>query len=187
MSFAMEEPGNLFIDADNNTRPDLKVAFPKNMVTTTYALDLTIVSPFEGTGKGELKVTNPQRPDDCDARSIKAAADKTRKYKVPCQQRNMVFVPFVMYTTGKLHVEGYKFLEKLAAYAEERRKVPKDILMRYYLKVLSVCLVKRIGYTITSRATASFSRNYNIRDTFRQGNAMAVEVGGSRVRVHRAP
>jgi hypothetical protein len=84
----------------------------------------------------------------------------------------MEFVPFVMYTTGKVHVEGYKFLEKMAA---------------YYLKVLSVCLIKRIGYTIAFRATASFSRNYNIRDTFRQGNALAVEVGGSRVRVHRAP
>ena len=187
MTYAMEEPANMFIDADNRTRPDLKVAFSKNMVTTTFALDLTIVSPFEGTGKGDLKVSNPDHPHLCDVRAVKAAADKTRKYKLPCQQRHIEFVPFVMYTTGKLHDEGYKFLERMAAYAEERRKVPKAILMRYYLKILSVCLIRRIGYTIASRATASFSRNYNVREAYRQGNELAVEVGGSRVMVRRAP
>ncbi len=179
MSYSVEEPRHLFIDADNRTRPDLLVAFNKNLVTTNYALDLTIICPFDGAGKGNLRTTT----DDCNARADKAARDKSTKYQQMCQQRQMKFVPFVVYSTGKVHKDGVRFLEGLAAQAEEKRRIPKHILYKYYLKILSVCLVRRLGHTISCRATGSFSRNYRVREAYRVGNELAIAVGGSRVYV----
>jgi hypothetical protein len=176
MAYAMEEPANLFIDANNQTRPDIRVDICKNMVTTRYALDLTLICPFKGAGKGDLKIGangNPRVQGGCDARAKTAAGYKATKFAQPCQQRNLVFVPIVMYTTGKIHEDGYKFLQQLAAHGEERRRIPKNVLLKYYLKLLSVCLVKRVSYTICTRAAHSFARNYNIRGTFRTGNALA--------------
>ena len=42
---------------------------------------------------------------------------KESKYKEICKQRNITFVPFIMYSTGKIHKEGMAFLRSLAKHA----------------------------------------------------------------------
>ncbi len=131
----------------------------------TYAIDLTIVCPFKGSQKGTLSLPDASRnrPQDCDLHAQQAARNKDAKYKDHCKNHNVTFVPFVVYSTGKLHASAYRFLKAMATYAGERRKVPASVLLRYYLKILSVHLTKRIGHTIHQRAIACLSGNIRVR------------------------
>ena len=83
-----------------------------------------------------------------------------------------------MYTTGKVHATAKGFLTNLAKHASTRRQVDERILYNYYLKMLSVQLVKRIGYVITSKANALTSKQpSNLHESFRQGNERAYVIG----------
>ena len=90
-----------------------------------------------------------------------------------------------MYTTGKLHSTAYDFLKKLATFAGERRKIPPSVLLRYYLKILSVNLVKRLSFTIRLKADACSSGNIRIREAIRDGNERALRIGGTYQRRNR--
>ncbi len=90
------------------------------------------------------------------------------------------FVPFVMYTTGKLHEDAKKFLSLLAEQAAEHRHISKDIIYNYYMKLLSVCLVNRIAYVISTKVNGWLSNNLDLVETYRFGNERANEVGDSR-------
>ena len=172
----------MFLDAEERIRPDLEVEFADaTSKMTTYALDLTIVCPFTGSQKGSLGLpTQVQtRPQDCDHQADQAAKEKDRKYKDFCKQRNVTFVPFVMYTTGKLHSTAYRFLKSMSTYVGERRKIPPSVLLRYYLKILSVNLIRRIGYTIRVKSDACLSGTLRIREAIRDGNERALQIGGT--------
>ena len=88
-----------------------------------------------------------------------------------------------MYKTGKLHKDAHKFLKDLAAHASTRRKIPAAVLLRYYLKLLSVNLTRRIGFTISQRAAACVSGSTRLRDAIRDGNERAITIGGTYRRV----
>ena len=148
---------------------------------STFALDVTLVCPFDGSQKGDLKVptSDQQEVEQCDKQANQKAKAKRDKYGQVCKDRNIEFVPFVFYTTGKLHQEAVKFLRLLATHAAEHRKLSEGTLFRYYLKMLSISLVQRIGYTIQTKAVACTTRNFRIREVLRNGNEQALMVGGS--------
>ena len=142
-------------------------------------MDLTLICPYEGPASGELRVVSA----DADKRAFEAARKKRNKYEENCKTKNMKFTPFVMYTSGKIHSDGLRFIEQLADYAAERRGILAGTLKNFYLKLLSVSLVKRLAYTINTRATACYSRNYDFRKCFRDENALINE--SSRVYIHQ--
>ena len=182
MTHAQEEPPHLFPTADTALRPDIVVSFPVALETKTFALDVTLVCPFNGAQKGTLTLplTEQQDAKKCDVQADSRAKLKRDKYGQQCKERNIEFVPFVIYTTGKLHRDAVGFLRKLAQHAAEHRKIPEGVLLRYYMKLLSVTLVQRVGYTIHTRAIACTTRNFRIREVLRNGNELALSVGGSR-------
>ena len=144
-----------------------------------HAVDITIVSPFDGVRKGVLRVKN-QSVANSDYEANLAAKLKNDKYKAACDARNLKFVPFVVYTSGKFHEDAEAFLENLAASAAERRRIPSKVLYNYYAKVLSVCLVKRLGYAISTRASGWLSNNFiDVAQDYRIGNQRAIEIGDS--------
>lgn len=181
MTHAQEEPGHLFPGIEKALRPDLVVSFPVKLEMKTFALDVTLVCPFDGSQKGDLKVptSDQQEVEQCDKQANQKAKAKRDKYGQVCKDRNIEFVPFVFYTTGKLHQEAVKFLRLLATHAAEHRKLSEGTLFRYYLKMLSISLVQRIGYTIQTKAVACTTRNFRIREVLRNGNEQALMVGGS--------
>lgn len=187
IAFAQEEPANLFPQIQEELRPDLVTAFKVKDETVTFALDVTLVCPFTGVQSGRLTLPINDNVDanQCDVHADARAQLKRDKYEAHCTARNIRFVPFVVYTTGKIHKSGVKFLKSLAAHAAEQRKIPEGTLLRYYCKMISVCLVQRIGYTIHTRAMACTTRNFRIRDVLRNGNEMALRLGGSQVSVRR--
>ncbi len=86
-----------------------------------------------------------------------------------------------MYTTGKFHKSAIAFLKDLAQQAAERRHIGANVIYNYYVKILSVCLIKRIGYTISQKTTSWLSKNANVIEAFRLGNERALEIGGTEI------
>ncbi len=43
------------------------------------------------------------------------------------------FVPFVMYSTGRIHKDAMAFLKKLARHAHDVRNIPEATLLKYYI------------------------------------------------------
>jgi hypothetical protein len=175
-AFSQEEPFNMFADQDLGLKPDIKASFSIKGKFVEHALDLTIVSPFDGVRKGVLSVKN-QSVQNPDHEANLAAKLKNDKYKQACDAHNLKFVPFVVYTSGKLHKDAKQFLENLASSAAERRHIPSKVLYNYYAKVLSVCLVKRLGYVISTKASGWLSHSFDVAQDYRVGNQRAMEIG----------
>ncbi len=180
-AYCVEEPTDLIL-VDNNQhrkRPDIVTSLNVNNVSTDFALDLTIVSPFVGVRSGNLEISGSSRTNS-DFEANEAAKRKTEKYGAICENSlKMKFLPFVMYTTGTIHSTAKQFLNNLAKQGAERRQISERILYNFYLKMLSCCLVKRIGYIITTKANAVISHDCgnNLIQTFRQGQERALDIG----------
>lgn len=169
MAYAVEEPQGALLglpdgSPDDRRPADVFVAFSYKGISRHYAIDISIVCPFDGAASGKLTVADP---NDLDKRANEAAERKKRKYSEACKAAGMTFVPFIIFSTGKIHKDALRFIDQLCDYASECKGVAKGILRGYFLKMISVQLVKRIGYTINTRARAIFSRNYDYRRCFR--------------------
>ncbi len=177
-----EEPRDLYIGVgDDRKRPDVAVSISvKSTPFVNHVLDLTVVSPFLGVGKGELEVPSDARVLEPDKRANDAAEAKNKKYSEISANAGLKFVPFVMYTTGKLHKDAENILELLAEQASERRHIPAGIIKNYYMKLLSVCLVNRIGYAISIKVSGWQSNNLDLAEAYRFGNERAEEIGDTR-------
>ena len=69
----------------------------------------------------------------------------------------------------KIHATAKRFLINLAEHAADRRQISANVLYNYDLKMLSMCLVKRIGYMITTETNAiKTNRNTNVTKILRQ-------------------
>ncbi len=103
-------------DAATQIRPDMVMDIAaSNMTHKKYAIDVSIVCPFDGSKSGKLQIT---RTDDnmpkYNANAENKASTKNNKYKKLCDDRGIVFIPFIIYSTGKIHNDGLKLLQKLA-------------------------------------------------------------------------
>lgn len=197
MTHAVKEPYHLFNGSDK--RPDIYVKFGDNVeINKPYAVDLTIVCPFEGSQSGNLVVPDmPAANANADThnrfkakilnkdnkihnkRADEAKKRKVRDYGELCKNAGMEFVPFVMSSTGKIHAEGISFLKKLATHSAEVRKLSFGTLFRYYKKILSISLIKQVTHTIYNKAIARSSHNNSkdLQDDIRKTNILAIEEG----------
>lgn len=194
MTFAVEEPKRLF-NINTDDKPDLLLQFAQdNVMNKKFAVDITITCPFFGSRKGELSI--PQAPasvnvveskDHHDKRAIVKRDAKIKHYGQWCKDVGIEFVPFVMYSTGKIHKEGLTLLKKLATHGSEARNIPEKILLKYYKKLLSFALIRYVTRSIYIKSMVNVSRNYNHRDIrafIKEGNILALEQGSSRVSLH---
>ncbi len=53
-----------------------------------------------------------------------------------------------MYTTGKIHKYGVRFLKTLAHHASKIREIPKSTLLNYYVKLINFALIREASRTI---------------------------------------
>jgi hypothetical protein len=176
----IEEPSKTFVGENvSNLRPDLIANISvKSTPEVNYAVDLTIVSPFSGVQRGVLQQPSNEEVLLPDKKANEAAEKKNKKYVKVCSDHGFTFVPFVMYTTGKLHQDAVKFLGLLAEQAAAKRHIASSIIQNYYVKLLSVCLVKRIGYVISTKVNG-LSTTTDLVEAFRFGNERCNEIGDS--------
>ncbi len=180
-------------------RPDLEVAFPilpSNNVT--FAVDLSICCPFEGSQVGAPVVSIQNSIDNDNANGVpknyenkianKRVSEKKNKYDRICKQKGCRFVPFIMYSTGRIHKHACKFLYQLANHAKDIRNLPQNTLMNYYVKLLNFALIKEATHTICvkSHEIGSYMRNANsnVRAEIRVGNNNANEIANPPIVVY---
>jgi hypothetical protein len=177
------EPKNLLADG---LIPDIQIKFPRLDHNYSECLvDLAVVSPFEGVSRGILQLPNSSSDGNLDnlhkKRAERKANEKRQKYKQAIQQlnrREVKLVPFVISNTGAIHKDGMSLLNKLADHSSEFRRIPKNTLLNFYLKMISLTFIRSISRTIHTKAISAFSGNFtNPRANLRKGNLVATEVG----------
>ena len=176
LAYASREEPPKTVNGPRNKRVDIETSISVNNVLKKFSIDVTIVSPFEGTQSGVLENPTDAGLLQPDKRAENAKAYKKNKYEALCTDSD--FVPFVVNTTGKVHHDADLFLDKLADHAAARRHIPPSIIKNYYLKMLSVCLVKRVGHVISSKMS-SFSSAIDVIEAFNSGNERADAIGNT--------
>ncbi len=181
---SIQEPVQLLYvpNAVSQVRPDLHVKFAPINTTEPrdYAIDLTIVCPFHGSESGILSTGYSNLTYDkvelkhINSRAIASKKTKIAKYGPICKNhtKEIKFVPFVVNTTGQIHSEGIAFLRKLAIHAAETRyAADENVFFNYYLKKMSVGLMKLVANTIYAKAVNHFARTINNpKNHLRDGN-----------------
>ncbi len=83
--------------------------------------ELIIIAPFDGSQDGNNFIDHhPTKPEPThEKRAIAKQQSKSNLHREACRVKNCVFVPFIMYTTGKIHEQGLRFLKKMARNASE--------------------------------------------------------------------
>ena len=91
------------------------------------------------------------------------------QYAARCAQANVYFTPFIMETSGYLHPEARKLIKQLASLAAEMRKIPKNVIYRYFLKSLS-CKHKQLCSTLFRRRIAQINSPFPLsQSNFTEG------------------
>ena len=182
---SIQEPVQLLYvpKAKHQLRPDLHVTFTPDNTTDIrdYAVDLTVVCPFYGSKKSVLSTGFKVSYDKAtlkqiNSRAINAKKTKIAKYAPTCASRTkkIKFVPFVVNNTGQIHSEGIAFLRKLAIHAAETRYADENVFFNYYLKKMSVGLMKLVANTIHAKAVHHFALTINNpKKHLRDGNRAA--------------
>jgi hypothetical protein len=180
----IQEPVNwLFAPETNNVlKPDLQVSLApstENIEVQHFAIDLSFVCPFQGSQSGNIsivanKITDHERipKAQIDLAATNRFKAKVKKYGKAAENAKVKFVPFIVNTTGKIHDDGVKFLETLAQHAAQtRNEVDHGPFLSYYMKVMSVEIMKLMANLMYSKSIACFSRNTrDARIHLREGN-----------------
>ncbi len=121
-------------------------------------------------------------------RAVVKLKEKVKKYGNICKNHNVIFVPFVMYSTGRIHKSGIDFLSKLALHAREVRNIPRSTLVNYYVKLLNFTLIKEAAKIIYIKSVENNAlvrnANFNMRNMIRVGNQIANEISNPPLVVH---
>ena len=193
---SVEEPKHLLHipGAATQLRPDLAVTFvTSDQVEVTYAVDVTITCPFDDSQIGVPKVAfngHGELPKDLhDRRANVRRTQKLQKYKQTCTNKGIAFVPFVLYSTGKIHKEAVSFLTKLANHAEESRGISATTLLKYYIKLLNAALTKQVARVVCLKSLESVSpaSSISLDQRIRTGNIVALGIACPQIAVHNNP
>jgi hypothetical protein len=144
--------------ANKQLRPDIGATLlSKDMQHVRYAIDVGLTSPFIGSREGKIEVDHhPTKPElTHNKRAFDRKQSKLDKYQEVCRLKNCVFIPFIMYTTGKIHKNGINLLRTMARNASEHRDIPEQTLFKYYIKVLNFTMIKSVAKVICLKAVCS--------------------------------
>ncbi len=144
--------------AERQLRPDIVATFlSEDMQHVRYAIDVGLTAPFKGSKEGKIEVDHhPTKPEITHLkRAIDRRQSKVNRYSATCRTKNCVFLPFIMYTTGRIHKNGLNLLRIMARNASEHREIPEQVLFKYYIKVLNFTLLKNIAKVICLKAVCS--------------------------------
>jgi hypothetical protein len=76
---------------------------------------------------------------------------KIMKYKAICQANRFSFKPIVFESNGYAHPETVKFIKKLASECAPIRRIPEEILFKFFMKGLSAVLHRSIARSIQNK------------------------------------
>ena len=109
---------------------------PVGCAFSQQALDVAVCTPIPGVAGVAME---------------KVVRAKEKKYLNHCTSNGFGFTPLVVESTGMLHDGFLRFLRNLANSASEVRRIPEAILVQYFVRRISICLVHSIAKAIDGR------------------------------------
>jgi len=163
----VEERGvfNSVDDEPNNKRGDLIVTIPVSVtVSQKYLIDVTAVSKFHVTGGSRGVGGLYHNGIQLDVAVNRKFKEKMDKYEECCRTNGFQCVPIVFDTAGHVHPDSAKFIKKIAVQgsAQMQSRVSPEVLYGFYMRKLSVCMVKAIGNSIHLATLGIFNNNSHL-------------------------
>ena len=119
----------------NTTRPDISVN-NFSPFEAKLCLDVTVRSTLTYNVHGMPHAIQGKVGIQAD----KGFEFKIMKYKAICQANRFSFKPIVFESNGYAHPETVKFIKKLASECAPIRRIPEEILFKFFMKGLSAVL-----------------------------------------------
>jgi hypothetical protein len=147
-------------DPDNEKRPDISI-FNLPWHAPKFLLDLQISNPVPGSSFGAephndtLSAAQAANP----GRAAKVAYQDKMRIMPTVVQNGLGFLPIIFETAGFVHENTVKFFKRLAAHAEEEKKIPQAVLYRFMMTQLSVCQQRHQARAIIQRSSSLNGRN----------------------------
>jgi hypothetical protein len=147
------------VDPDNNKRPDISI-FNLPWHARKFLLDLQISNPIPGSSFG---AENNRQLTAAQAAVQGRVAQKAFQGKMQIMQtviqNDLGFLPIIFETAGYVHKDTITFFKKLAAHAEEEKKIPKAVLYRFMMTQFSVCQQRHQARAILQRSSSLNGRS----------------------------
>ena len=154
-------------DPENGKKPDITVINPMLSATNDselnlvngdgripkLILDVQITSPLKGSQSGVFERMTPYMASKVNNMADKAFNSKMHKYKKIAEDNGLSFLPIIFETTGRVHPKAEKFVEALAEFASEEKKIEKGTIFAFMMNKLSSVLQKHLAESINSRVS----------------------------------
>jgi hypothetical protein len=151
----MEEVQAFQTNPDSNKRPDISI-LEGTLFKRKTILDVSITCPVREAHPGI-------RPKGAAAAVV--YAQKVRKYGDLAEANRLDFNPIIFESTGHVHAEAVRFFLKVAAHAEQYRKIAQNSVFNYFMTLLSCNLQK-------SLASALLENHLRINGNFSMDSAI---------------
>lgn len=135
-----------------NKRPDLSVLNYPNCTRPKLILDISVAHPVEILGATTLSRNQAIIPNHA---ANKRFSEKNHKYLQIANQNNFEFLPFIVETTGRMHLMAVKFFDETIQYMADTQShsdVMKAASSLYWSTRISCCIQKSIARSILSRS-----------------------------------
>ena len=145
------EPTNMFRinDPTDNRRPDIEI----RGLQTNLLVDVTVVSPFESS------LTLSQSKVQGRA-AAKAVIVKKNKYETSVTSIGYQFIPFAFENRGLWSKELKDFFNLVIKHGSQNNSIKPAILKSYWMRRISLTLLKYSARSVISRLSRSQSPNY---------------------------
>ena len=150
--FARVEPTNLFTihDPNDNRRPDIEVlGLPKKLL-----LDTTIVSPLAS----DLNLAQAMIQGRA---ATNAVSRKNNYYRDACTAAGYGFIPLAMENRGLWSKEMKLFFNQVVKYGTQHNSVKLSILKCYWMRRISLTLLKYSAKLVLARLSRAQSPNHH--------------------------
>jgi hypothetical protein len=189
MATELEEHGAFRADLpENNNRPDITIRNTNGLQTSfeKIYIDVAITCPLEGSSKCVIIHPGVRKATMKGFRAKERYRTKITHYKNILDQAaeqnpednlgsRPGVQPFVFETTGFIHPESLKFLQKIADLASETQKIPQESMLKFFKKRLSFCLQRALASAINTRTRKLLGRTDFRPDRSFQDSAIVEE------------
>ena len=142
----MEERGAFQeLDPNNNMRPDISVFNPTFTTAPKQLLDIAVTGTLTGFN------TNGHQLQNIGSSAQHMYNNKINHYAPHVIPNRFSFLPIIFESSGYMHADVKDLLLKVATLASDIKRIPKQVLYKYFLKRLSLCLQCGVAYAINSR------------------------------------
>jgi hypothetical protein len=137
---------------DNNQRPDISGHGIPGYGNRKVIFDVSLATPIPLNSVGHNTLTLDQAAVPRRA-AMNRFKEKNRKYLSVARANNLEFLPLIFEISGAMHEKSFDFFTLVAKNVSERKKINPTIMLRYFMKSVSLCIQRNVAEAINEKAT----------------------------------